>query len=223
MTAQEILSTLKKLGKAQTAAIYRRHGADKNVFGVLTSELAKLQKKIKTDHALALELWKSGNGEARILALLIADPQKVTDAVAERWVKDGPVRFFDSYLAALIARSPIADKTMRAWMKSTDESHREMGYAILAARLRDGSDAVSDEMAAKALATIAKDIHKSPNWARRAMNNALIAIGIYKPLLRKPAMDAAKHIGVVHVDHGETGCKTPDAIPYIEKALKRTK
>ncbi len=46
MTAQDILGTLKKLGKPQTAAIYKRHGAGDNVFGVLTSEIAKLQKKI---------------------------------------------------------------------------------------------------------------------------------------------------------------------------------
>ena len=50
MNVQEILATLKKLGKRQTAAIYKRHGAGDNVFGVLTSEIARLQKKIKVDH-----------------------------------------------------------------------------------------------------------------------------------------------------------------------------
>jgi len=71
MNAQEILSTLKKLEKPQTAAIYKRHLSGDNVYGVLTSEIVKLQKKIKVDHALALELWKTGNAEARILALQI--------------------------------------------------------------------------------------------------------------------------------------------------------
>ena len=221
MTAQDILSTLKKLGKPSTAAIYKRHGANDDVFGVLTSEIAKLQKKIKVDHALAMELWKTGNADARILALLIADPQTVTEPVADRWVKDGPVRFLDSYLCGVLAQSPIADTTMNAWMKSSDESHREIGYGILSARLRDGADAVSDADAEKALMAIEKEIHRSPNWARRAMNGALISIGIYKPTLRKKTMDAATRIGVVEVDHGETGCKTPEAIPYIEKALKR--
>ncbi len=219
MTAPEILSTLKKLGKPQTAAIYRRHGADKNIFGVLPSEIVKFQKKIKVNHALALELWKTGNGEARILALLVADPAKLTLPVAERWLKDGPVRFLDPYLSGLFAGAPLAEKASRAWTKSPDEWRRAIGYGILAVRLRDGL--VSDADAAKALAVIAKQIHASPNYARHKMNNALIAIGIYKPLLRQQVMDAAKRIGVVHVDHGETGCKTPDAIPYIEKAVKR--
>ena len=128
MTTQEILATLKKLGKPQTAAIYKRHGSGDNVFGVLTSEIAKLQKKIKVDHALAMELWKTGNAEARVLALQVADPEKLTRADADRMVKDGPVRFVGCYLSELVARSPIAEKTMRAWMKSPDECFREMGY-----------------------------------------------------------------------------------------------
>ena len=78
MNAKEILATLKQLGKPQTAAIYKRHGAGDNVFGVLTSEIAKLQKKIKVDHALAMELWKTGNAEARVLALQVAAPEKLT-------------------------------------------------------------------------------------------------------------------------------------------------
>jgi hypothetical protein len=124
-------------------------------------------------------------------------------------------------LSQLVARSPIAETTMRAWMKSPDEFVREMGYGVFGVRLRDDADSVSDEDAEKVLATIEKEIHRSPNWARYAMNGALIGIGIYKPALRKKALDAARRIGKVDVDHGETYCKTPDAVPYIEKALKR--
>jgi 3-methyladenine DNA glycosylase AlkD len=221
MNAQEILATLKKLGKPQTAAIYRRHSSGDNVFGVLTSELAKLQKKIKVDHALARELWKTGNAEARVLALLVADPEKLTRADAERLIQDGPMRFVGCYLSSLLARSPIAKETMRVWMKSPDEFTREMGYGILGVRLKDDPDSLRDAEAEKVLATIEKQIHRSPNWARYAMNGALISIGIFKPALRTKAIEAAQRIGKVAVDHGETNCKTPDAVPYIEKASQR--
>ena len=221
MTAKEVLSTLEKLGKPQTAAIYKRHGAGDNVFGVLTSDISKIQKKIKSDHAFAMDLWKTGNAEARVIAMQIADPAKVSRAEADTLVKDGPVRFVGSYVSALLARSPIADKTMRAWMKSSDESFREMGYGLLSARLRQDAASVSDTDAGGILATIEKEIHRSPNWARRSMNSALIAIGTYKPALRKKATEAARRIGHVEVDHGETNCKTPDAAAYIDKAPKR--
>jgi 3-methyladenine DNA glycosylase AlkD len=221
MNTREIMTILKKQGKPQTAAIYRRHGSGDNVFGVLTSDMAKLQKKIKVDHELAMELWKTGNAEARILAIQAADPKQLTKAIVERMVTDGPVRVIGGYLCGLVARSPIAEKTMRAWMKSKDEYFRELGYGILAARLKDDPESVSDADAEKILATIEKEIHRSPNWARYAMNSALISIGVFKPKLQQKATEAARRIGKVNVDHGETNCKTPDAGAYIEKAAKR--
>ena len=221
MNADVILTTLKKLGKPQTAAIYKRHGAGDDVFGVLTSDIARLQKKIKVDHALAMDLWKTKNAEARALALQVADPEQLTRRDADRFVKDGPVHFVGFYLSGLVARSPIAEETMRAWMHSPDERRREMGYSIFGFRLKDNPDSIDDADAERVLATIEKEIHRSPNWARYAMNGALISIGVYKPALRKKAIEAARRIGKVEVDHGETTCKTPDAVPYIEKAARR--
>jgi hypothetical protein len=87
--------------------------------------------------------------------------------------------------------------------------------------LRDDPESISDADAEKMLATIQKEIHSSTNWARYAMNGAVISIGVFKPSLRKRAMETAKRIGKVEVDHGETYCKTPDAVSYIEKASKR--
>jgi 3-methyladenine DNA glycosylase AlkD len=220
MNAVEILATLKKSGKPQTAAIYKRHGSGDNVFGALTSEIAKLQQKIKVDHTLAMELWQTGNAEARILALQVYDPQRLTRAHADRLLRDGQTHFLGFYLAGLLGRSPIARETMRSWMASSEEFTREVGYGILSASLKDEPDSLSDADAGKILKTIENEIHASPNWARYAMNSALISIGVFKPSCRKKAIDAARRIGKVKVDHGETTCKTPDAVPCIERASK---
>ena len=53
------------------------------------------------------------------------------------------------------------------------------------------------------------------------MNNALIAIGGRNAKLKKLALAAAKKIGKVEVDHGDTSCKTPDAAAYINKMWAR--
>lgn len=221
MTAAEVLATLQKLGKPSTAAIYKRHGSGENVFGVLTSEIGKLVRKIKVDHALAIDLWKTGNAEARMLSLQIADPAQLTSSQAEAFLDDPHSHFNACYLSVLLARSPIVNEKMSAWMKSSKEQVREAGYALAAARLKQDPGAVSDSEAEKMLKTIEAEIHSSPNRARYTMNNAVIAVGVYKPSLRKKAVAAAKRIGKVEVDHGETGCKTPDAAAYIEKASKR--
>jgi len=68
---------------------------------------------------------------------------------------------------------------------------------------------------------IEKHIHSSPNRVKHSMNAALIAIGSRGGDLTKEALAAAKRIGKVEVDHGDTSCKTPDATPYIKKMLER--
>lgn len=217
----EVLETLRNLGKPQTAEIYKRYGSGDQVFGVLTSEIAKLKKKIGIDHAFALDLWNTGHAEARILALLVADPDRLTPADADRFVTEGPVQFLGWYLSDLLAHSPIGEETMQAWMESRDEHRLEMAYGIFGKRLKGFPDATPDDEAEKRLEKIEREIHHAPNWVRYAMNGALIAIGTYKPHLRETAMQTARRIGKVIVDHGETSCKTPDAVAHLTKASMR--
>ena len=215
-----IMNDLEKMGTAQNIKIYNRHGAGDNLFGVSFANLNILKKRIKIDHNLALRLWKSGNADARCLAIMIADPTAMTPAEAETWVNDITYYLLSDLLAGLIAKTAFAPKKMDIWMKSKKEFVRQCGYNLLAALLRDTVD-MSDEKCRAYLRTIEKDIQNSPNRARHAMNMGLIAIGIYKRNLTDEAMATADRIGKVSVDHGETSCKTPDAIPYIKNALKR--
>lgn len=67
------------------------------------------------------------------------------------------------------------------------------------------------------LEAIEKEIHDRPNRVRHSMNQAVISIGVRNAALEKRARAVAKRIGKVEVDHGETSCKTPDAVAYIEK------
>ncbi|MFE6587353.1 DNA alkylation repair protein, partial [Bacillus mobilis] len=52
-------------------------------------------------------------------------------------------------------------------------------------------------------------------------NRALIAIGVRNESLERQAIETARVIGKVEVDHGETSCKTPDAEAYIKKTKER--
>jgi hypothetical protein len=53
------------------------------------------------------------------------------------------------------------------------------------------------------------------------MNGSIIAIGMRNKDLEKAAIATAKKIGHIDVDHGQTGCVTPDATDYIRKATAR--
>ena len=133
MTADEVLAKLKKLGKPGAAAIYRRHGAEGEVWGVSFADLGKLTKQIKTDHALATALWDSGVVDAQTLALMVADPAKLTPAEAESWLRAAKAPVLLGYLAKLVARTGFAREKMEAWVKSPDDFTRTGGYTLLGA------------------------------------------------------------------------------------------
>jgi hypothetical protein len=90
------------------------------------------------------------------------------------------------------------------------------GWNLLVEIAQADSD-LPDTFFAPYLQEIRETIHEGENRARYAMNNAVIAIGGRSPALRKRAIAAARKIGPVDVDYGETGCKTPDAVSYIER------
>ena len=84
-------------------------------------------------------------------------------------------------------------------------------------------ESIADSWFAERLVQIEKNIHSAPNLQRYLMNNALIAIGCRNAVLRKSAAAAAKRLGKIEVDHGDTDCKTPDASESIEKSWAHAK
>jgi 3-methyladenine DNA glycosylase AlkD len=221
MTLAEALKELEACGTEQNRKTYRRYGAGENLYGVSFANLYAFQKRIKTDHALALALWKTGNGDARNLATLIADPAQLTDKVAEAWAGDA-TRFLTFQLAKLVSASPLARDKAEAWRASSDERLACLGWTVIAALAMNGAE--TDGYFTKLLGVIQRDLQRSPNWARYAMNNALCAIGLRNDTLQAPAIAVAGKIGKVEVDMGETpNCQVPDAAAYIRKGAARRK
>jgi 3-methyladenine DNA glycosylase AlkD len=216
MTVDEAMKALERAGSAQTRKTYARHGAAEPMFGVSFATLKTLVKRIGVDHDLAKALWATGNFDARNLALKIADPARATPAELEKWARDTKARMCAPYVAMLASEGPHASAIAPRWLSSKDELGRCAGWNLLGQMaLRD--EGTPDAWFAGHLAAIEKSIHGAPNTERYAMNGAVIAIGCRSAALRKAALAAAKRIGPVEVDHGDTACKTPAASEYIEK------
>lgn len=219
MTLKETLAQLEAWGTEQNRKIYRRHGADERVYGVSYANLYALQKKIKRDHALALQLWDSGWGEARVLACFIADPAQGDEALLNRWAGEvgdyGIADAFGDYAAQCEAGRRLA----RKWIKASGEMVQRCGWNTLGVALKEGRDGLSDKGCVALIADIEKRIHKAPNRAREGMLWALIALGSYRAAVREQVLEAAARIGPVDIDHGQTSCKTPDAAAYIRKVV----
>ena len=216
MTFEDCMATLEKEGTAQNRKTYARHGVTGPCFGVSYAALGKLKRAIKVDHDLAVDLWNSGIHDARVLACMIDDPTEVTSAQLKARAVDLSNYVLTDALSGLAAKSPQARACMISWIKTKDEWRASAGWSILAhLALADNGLPVDDFESM--LTLIESGIHQAKNRTRHAMNNALIAIGSRNDLLAELATAAADRIGKVEVNHGETGCKTPDAAGYIAK------
>jgi 3-methyladenine DNA glycosylase AlkD len=222
MSLTEVMRALEKAGSEQTRKTYRRHGAKGPMFGVSFGTLGALQKRIRVDHELALQLWDTGNVDARNLAMKIADPALIKPSDLDRWARENGMRGCDLYIGSIASESPHGTAKAREWLASSDVRLRAVGWTLVGI-LANRDEATPDDAFAKRLEQIEKSIHSAPNEEKGAMNGALIAIGGRSTPLRKAACAAAKRIGKVEVDHGDTACRTPDAIPYIEKMWARSR
>jgi 3-methyladenine DNA glycosylase AlkD len=215
------MAILEKLGTEQTRKTWARHGAKGPMFGVLFGELFKLMKRIDLDHELARELWATGNVDARNLAMKIADPLAMTPDELDRWAIENPMRMCSLYVATLAAEGPHARNKVREWLSSSDERLRATGWTLLG-RLSDLDETFPEDQLLRGVEEIEKSIHSAPNDVKNDMNRALITIGGRSTAMRKSVLAAAKRIGEVTVDNGDTACKTPDVAQTVEKMWARS-
>lgn len=220
MDASEVLQDLEAAGTEQNRKVYRRHGVGTNMYGVSYANLRALAKKIKKDHEVALALWASGNHDARVLATMIAAPEKGNGKLLAAWIKDLDNYVLTDAFSGYAARTPVAVAMMEKWISGKSEWVATTGWNVLAILANTAKD-LPDSFFSDYLPRIESEIHRSKNRVRHAMNGALIAIGLRNEALREKALAVASAVGTVEVDHGETNCQTPHAGEYIRKATNR--
>lgn len=220
MNLQQTLEQLESRGTEQNRKVYRRHGVSDNMFGVSYAQQRQLAKTLKGSHPLALELWGSGNHDARVLATMIADPAQADDALLASWADDLDSYVLTDAFSGYVGKTALAPAKAEQWRGAAGEWHGRAGWHLVSHLAMQNPD-LPDAYFIDCLDTIEREIHTRKNRVRDAMNNALIAIGIRNAALEQPALAAAARIGKVEVDHGQTGCKTPDAAAYIQRTLAR--
>jgi 3-methyladenine DNA glycosylase AlkD len=223
MTATEILDELKKLGSEQTKKTLMKHGAREPIFGVKVEDLKKIQKRVKMNHKLALELYDSGISDAMYLAGLIADDDKMTRKNLQDWVKNAYWSFLSEYTVPWVAASgPHGREMALKWIEAKQENIASAGWATYSSLVSTKEDSDLDlEEIKTLLARIEKSIHQQPNRVRSCMNGFVIAVGSYVKPLSELADKTGRAIGAVSIDVGDTACKVPFAPDYIKKARDR--
>ena len=219
MTTPEIMQQLASLGNENTKKVLVKHGAREPFFGVRVGDLKPIQKKIKKNHTLALELFDTGNSDAMYLAGLIADEKAMTREDLQRWAEQAYWYMLSEYTVAWVAaESKYGFELAKEWIKSDEERIATAGWATLSNLGSIKQDEELDlDYLSQQLDFVKENIHNSPNRVRHTMNGFVIAMGGFVPSLTAKAKEVAAAIGKVEVYMGGTSCKTPEALPYIEK------
>jgi 3-methyladenine DNA glycosylase AlkD len=215
------LGRLEAAGTEQARRTYRRHGARDPLFGVSFAVLDAMAREARRDQALADGLWATGNFDCRLLACKVADPAVMTEEALDGWIAAiDAYTLVDVFVAGIAARVPGVRERADRWAASSRDWTAQAGWDLYG-RLALDDPSLDDAYFLSLLERIEAEIATGGNRTRHSMAMNLIAIGSRNEALRVAAEAAAGRIGKVVVDHGQTGCKTPDAVPYLARVWDR--
>ena len=223
MTTKEILSQLKEMGSETIRRILEKHGAPANQYGVKIEDLKKIQKIVKKDYALSLELYDSGISDAQYLAGLIADETRMTKKDLQHWAETASWHQLNEYTVAWIAaESNHGWELGLKWIDSKKEHVQSSGWATLANVVALKNDEELDlEELKNLLYRAKKEIETAANRVRCTMHVFIISVGGYVKGLTAEAIKIGKSLGHLSMDMGDTACKVPYAPDYIQKMITR--
>ncbi len=192
---REILKRLDAMADRSRLSGMARYGIRvEKALGIAIPELRKLGRETGTNHDLAIRLWETEIHEARILASMIDDPTKVTEAQMEAWVHD-----FDSWdlcdqvCGNLFDRTRYAFRKASEWTGRQDEFIKRAGFATIAWAAVHRKD-VEDEQFAVFLPIIRAESTDDRNFVKKAVNWALRQIGKRSRELHVKAVECAEQI-----------------------------
>jgi 3-methyladenine DNA glycosylase AlkD len=196
-------------------------------FGIGLTRLRKLAKRIGRNRELALALWKTDVYEARVIALLIDDPARITRDQAEAQVEKlagGMLAYVFASCDATLAKTSFAVELADRWARSDDPVRRECGYGLLyEASKFSGKKAPSEEFFLAHIAHIADTIATAPEKVRLSMGAALMGIGKRSAVLNTAALKVARDVGPIEFTSASGQCEPFDVVKHLTTDRLREK
>ncbi|MBM4444318.1 MAG: DNA alkylation repair protein [Chloroflexi bacterium] len=191
----EVVDKLKARARPDQLGGMARYGisVDRRL-GVSIPELRKLARELGRDHRLALGLWRTGIADARILASMVDDPARLTEAQMEAWVKD-----FDSWDVCdqvcdnLFEKAPFVWKKIADWSEREEEFVKRAAFALMACLAWHDKKA-GDDRFTEIFPLIVRGATDERNYVKKAVNWALRNIGKRNPRLNRESIAVAREI-----------------------------
>jgi 3-methyladenine DNA glycosylase AlkD len=219
MTVEETLKRLKSLGSEGMRAYNAKSGAGDNQYGVSLGDIRVLAKKIKTNHELAVALWKTGNVEAQFLATLLIEPKKLSAEAMDRMVRSiAFVRVADWLIAYVVRQHPDKETLRQEWMATDDRWAARAGWDLTAERVAKSPDGLDLPALLDRIESEMAGAEPEVQWT---MNSTLAEIGIHFPKLRKRAIAIGEKLGIYRDYPVSKGCTSPFAPIWINFMVSR--
>ena len=219
MTLKETLRQLKSLGHERMRAQNAKRGAGDNQFGVKLGDVRILANKIKTNHELALSLWKTGNIDAQFLATLLIKVSLLTADEMDRMVRSVTFVQVADWLHSYVVKQHADKETLRKkWMTSDDPMAARAGWALTAGRVAKSPEGLD---LAALLDRIESEMGAAAPEVQWTMNCCLAEIGIHFSKHRKQAIAIGEKLGIYRDYPCSKGCTSPFAPIWINEMVRR--
>jgi 3-methyladenine DNA glycosylase AlkD len=227
MNHTAVLKKLKTLGKKKNREGMARFGINTSkAFGVGVPDMRAIAKEVGRDRTIAHKLWDSGYHEARIVASMLDEPEKVTGEQMDEWALEfNSWDLCDQVIMNLFEKTRFANKKAREWHRREEEFVRRAGYVMMA-RLAVSDKNAGDDFFIKYFPLIKKGATDNRNFVKKAVNWAIRQIGKRNLGLNKKALALCREIEVI--DSPSARWIAKDAIRELEskdvkERLKRKK
>ncbi|MCK5026085.1 MAG: DNA alkylation repair protein [Nanoarchaeota archaeon] len=184
----DIIKELKKLSVPNRKADFLRFGINiDNALFIQMPVLRDIAKSVGKNHKLVEDLWNTGIHEARIIACLIDEPDKVTEKQMEKWVKDfNSWDICDQCCNNLFRKTRFAHQKAVEWSSREEEFVKRAGFVMMAV-LAVHDKKSEDNVFLKFLEIAKKESTDERNFVKKAVNWAIRQIGKRNELLNQKA------------------------------------
>lgn len=195
MTKNEVLDFLNSNSSERLKQNLVRMGIpEQDSMGVSTAEVRKLARVIGTSQTLAVELWRTGYHEAKMLAVLIADIQQVDSAFIE-WMMQAVVSWdlCDHLCKNLIAKLPDYEQFILNWSNDSRIYYKRAAFCLVATTAIHNEELGSSEVD-KYLDLVNLHSDDSRAHVKKAISWALREIGKINMKCRDKAISLAQEL-----------------------------
>lgn len=217
-TSTLLQKTLRELAALDNPKVRVANEARGDDHGVNLSQLRALAKRLKTQHELALQLWKTGDTAARLLATQVCKPKSFSAPELDAMVRDiRSPKLLDWFVVSVVKPGRLAEEMRTAWNDGDDLVGRA-GWSLTTDRVVKNADGLDLDAL---LDHIERQMKIAPALKQWAMNHCLAEIGIRHPSHRARAIRIGERLQVLADYPTPPGCTPPFAPVWIEEMVRR--